>query len=84
MESPLLDPLWSSLSLTPYWSLLHWTASDVFTGSGRGEADQSLPSSAKVKNAWSYTSIPQYFMVWCLVKHRDNFNLPYLTLHHNR
>jgi len=25
-------------------------------------------------NVWSYTSTPQYvFMVWCLVKHRDNF-----------
>jgi hypothetical protein len=38
------------------------------------EADQSPPSSAEVKNAWSYTSIHQYvFMGWCLVKHRDNF-----------
>jgi hypothetical protein len=38
------------------------------------EADHSLPCSAEVKNAWSYTSTPQYtFMVWCLVKHRDNF-----------
>jgi hypothetical protein len=37
------------------------------------EADHSLPSSAEVKNAWSYTSTPQYvFMAWCLVKHRDN------------
>jgi len=27
------------------------------------------PSSAQVKNAWSYTSTPQYaFMVQCLVK----------------
>jgi hypothetical protein len=26
------------------------------------------------KNEWSYTTTPQYaFMVWCLVKHRDNF-----------
>jgi len=26
------------------------------------------------KNAWSYTSTPQYvFMAWFLVKHRDNF-----------
>jgi hypothetical protein len=26
------------------------------------------------KNAWSYTSTPQYaFRAWCLVKHRDNF-----------
>jgi hypothetical protein len=31
-----------------------------------------LPSSAEVKNAWSYTSTPQYvFMEWCLVKHRN-------------
>jgi hypothetical protein len=43
------------------------------------EADHSLPSSAEVKNAWSYTSTPQYFfMAWCLVKHRDNF-----TFHQN-
>jgi hypothetical protein len=29
----------------------------------------SSPSNAEVKNAWSYTSIPQYaFMAWCLVK----------------
>jgi hypothetical protein len=32
-------------------------------------ADHSLPSSAEVKNAWSYTSSPQYaFMAWCSVK----------------
>jgi hypothetical protein len=38
------------------------------------EADHSPPSSAEVKNVWSYTSTPQYvFMAWCLVKHRDNF-----------
>jgi hypothetical protein len=38
------------------------------------EANHSPPSSAEVKNAWSYTSTPQYvFMAWCLVKHRDNF-----------
>jgi hypothetical protein len=39
-----------------------------------GEADHSPPSRAEVKNARSYTSIPQYvFMAWYLVKHRDNF-----------
>jgi hypothetical protein len=33
------------------------------------EADHSPPSSAVVKNAWSYTSSPQYaFMAWCSVK----------------
>jgi hypothetical protein len=38
------------------------------------EADHSPPSSAEVKNVWSYTSTPQYvFIAWCLVKHRDNF-----------
>jgi hypothetical protein len=38
------------------------------------EADNPCPSSAKVKNAWSYTSTPPYiFMVWCLVKNIENF-----------
>jgi hypothetical protein len=41
------------------------------------EADHSPPSSTDVKNAWSYTSTPQYvFMAWYLVKHRVNFTLP--------
>jgi hypothetical protein len=47
-----------------------------------GEADHSPPSSAEVKNAWSYTSTPQYvFMAWCLVKHRDNFTFTFLVHH---
>jgi hypothetical protein len=33
------------------------------------EADDSPLSSAEIKNAWSYTSIPQYaFIVWWSVK----------------
>jgi hypothetical protein len=45
------------------------------------EAGHSTRSSAEVKNALHYTSTPQYVsMAWCLVKHRDNFTLPYLTL----
>jgi hypothetical protein len=33
------------------------------------EADHSHPTSAEVKNAWSYTSTLQYaFMVWSSVK----------------
>jgi hypothetical protein len=33
------------------------------------EADHSPPSSAKVNNAWSYTSTPHYTcMAWCSVK----------------
>jgi hypothetical protein len=42
----------------------------------RAWSDHSPPSSAKVKNAWSQTFTPQHtFMVWCLLKHRDNFTL---------
>jgi hypothetical protein len=42
------------------------------------EAD---PSSAKVKNVWSYISTPQdAFIAWCLVKHRDNFTFLPLPL----
>jgi hypothetical protein len=38
------------------------------------EADRSPPSSAKVKNAWSYTSTPPcVFMAWYLLKRWDNF-----------
>jgi hypothetical protein len=45
------------------------------------EADHSPPSSAEVKNAWSYTSTPQYvFMAWCLVKHTDKFTF-YIFCH---
>jgi len=40
----------------------------------RRETDGWHPASAEVRYAWRYTSIPQYmFVVWCLVKHRDNF-----------
>jgi hypothetical protein len=38
---------------------------------------------AGVKNAWSYTSTPQYiFMAWCLVKRRDNFTFTNGTILH--
>jgi hypothetical protein len=43
------------------------------------EPDHSSPSRAEVKNAWSYTSNPQYaFMAWCLVKHRHNFTFTFI------
>jgi hypothetical protein len=36
------------------------------------EADNSASYSAAVKNAWSYTSTPQYaFMTWCSVKKKS-------------
>jgi hypothetical protein len=43
------------------------------------EADNSPPSGAEVKNAWSYTSTPQYvFMAWCSVKAQGQL---YLHIH---
>jgi hypothetical protein len=71
----------SNSSIPTAHALMHESAPNhilfkyVFVeGAGR-EADHSTPSSAEVKNAWSYAS-----MAWCLVKHRDNFTLLYLYL----
>jgi hypothetical protein len=53
---------------------IQWVPGVLFLGVKRPgrEVDHSPPYSAEVKNAWKYTSIPQYvFMAWCLVKHRD-------------
>jgi len=33
----------------------------------RGKAEHSFPPDAKVKNAWTYSSISQYDMVSCLL-----------------
>jgi hypothetical protein len=64
----------TALGLTQ--SPIQWAAGALSLGvkrTGR-EADHSPQSSAEGKNAWSYTSTPQYvYMAWCLVKHRDNF-----------
>jgi len=39
------------------------------------EAEHSPPSSAKIKNEWSYTSTPPYvFMVWWFIKQRICLN----------
>jgi len=39
-------------------------------------ADHPPPSRAKIKDVWSYMSTPPYtFMMWYLIKHRDNFTL---------
>jgi hypothetical protein len=50
---------------------IQWVRGALFLGvkrSGR-EGDYSPPSSAEIKNAWSYTSTPQYaFMAWCSIK----------------
>jgi hypothetical protein len=66
--------------LGPNQSPIQWVPGSLSLGVKRPgrEADHSLPSSADVKNAWSYTSTPQYvFMAWCSVKHRDNFTFTF-------
>jgi hypothetical protein len=68
----------SRLALGPTYPIqwLPGALSLVVKQPGR-ETDHSPPSNAEVKNAWNDTSTPQYIlMVWCLVKHRDNFTLP--------
>jgi hypothetical protein len=71
----------SRLALGPTQPPIQWVPGALSLGVKRlgYEDDHSPPPSSEVKNAWSYTSTPQYaFMAWCLVKHRDNFTLPYL------
>jgi hypothetical protein len=68
----------SRTTLVPTQPSIQWVPGTLFPEVGvkrpEREADQSPSSSAEVKNAWIYTSTPQYvFMAWCLVKHRDNF-----------
>jgi hypothetical protein len=65
-SSPALEPIRPPMQRGP---------GDLFAGvkwSGR-EANYSPPSSAEVRNMWSYTTISTYvFMAWCLVKHGVN------------
>jgi hypothetical protein len=56
----------SRLALEPAQTPIQWVQWVKWLGC---EADHSPPSSAEVKNVWSYTFIPQYaFMAWCLIK----------------
>jgi len=60
---------------------IQWVTGTLSLGIKRpgSEADYSPPFRVEVKNAWSFTSTPQYiFMGWCLVKHSDNFTLLHL------
>jgi hypothetical protein len=64
------------MALGPTQPPIQWVPGDLSLGVKRPghETDHSPRSSAEVKNAWRYTSTPQYaFMAWCLAKHRDNF-----------
>jgi hypothetical protein len=70
-------------ALGPTQPPIQWLSEALSLGLKRpgSENDHSPPSSAEVKNAWSYTSNPAYaFVARCLVKQRD-FTLPYLYLY---
>jgi hypothetical protein len=72
----------SRTALGPSQHPMQWVPGDLSLGLKRPgrEADRSPPSNAEVKNAWSYTSTPQYvFMACCLVKHRGNFTFTILV-----
>jgi hypothetical protein len=60
----------SRTALGPIQTPIQWVPGALSLGEKRlgCEADHSPPSSAEVKNAWSYTSTQYAFMVWCLVK----------------
>jgi hypothetical protein len=61
----------STPALGPIQPPIRWVSGTLSLGIKRPgrEADHSPLSSAEVKNAWSYTSTPQYaFMAWCSVK----------------
>jgi hypothetical protein len=48
----------------------------------RRETDHPPPSSAEVKNMWSYISIPPYvFILWCLIKHKGKFTSTVNDIH---
>jgi hypothetical protein len=71
-----LFPTRSRPVLGPTQSPIQWVPGSIYQGVKRPghEADHTPPSSAKVKNVWSYTSTPlSVFMAQCLIKHRENF-----------
>jgi hypothetical protein len=76
----------SRTALGPTQSPIQWVTGALSLGVKRPgrEADHSPPSSAEVKNAWSYTFTPPYvFMKWCLVKHRDKLEQATYTIGEN-
>jgi len=47
------------------------------------DADHSPPSSTEVTNTWRIPPLHQYvFVVWCLVKHRNNFTFTFMKRKH--
>lgn len=71
--------LWGPIQLPMQWV---WGEGGVLSpGVNKAECklDNSPPSGAKTKNAWSYTSWGHIFMARCLMKHQGKFTLIYST-----
>jgi hypothetical protein len=65
----------SGMALGPIQPPIQWVPGGLSLGvkwPGH-EADHLPPSSAKSRMHGAIPPLPQYFMMWCLVKHRDNF-----------
>jgi hypothetical protein len=56
---------------------IQWLPGFFFGGKAAGhETNHSPPSSAEIKNAWSYTyTAPYVCMAWCLIKHPAEDNI---------
>jgi hypothetical protein len=78
----LLTPA-SRPALEPTEPPIQWSPEALSLGVKRPdrEADHSPPSSAEVKNAWSYASTPQCSFMICSInrKHRENFTFTFNT-----
>jgi hypothetical protein len=69
-------------ALEPTYPPIQWVSEVTSLGVNQPELEgnHSPPSSVEVKNTWSSTSAPPHvFMTWYLLKHRDNFSLPFFT-----
>jgi hypothetical protein len=73
-------------ALGPTHSTVQWVPMALSLGVKKPghEADHSPPSSAKVKNAWSYTSTPQVYLHGLVLKHRTTLPVIFLPLSGNR
>jgi hypothetical protein len=78
----------SRMALGPTQSPIHWVPGALSLGVKRPgrEADHSSPSSAEVKNAWTYTptlTIRLHGVVFGLKKYRDNFTFLWSASFHS-